>query len=298
MLLCVKYKTNGRNRKYLYNKKTALLEMSFLGTITKNIAKTLKKMPVRKIKKNYRSVTGLIASQKNARMIASESTLERDLFTCLEFDPVVESYEEQPVLIEYKNENGKKTTYTPDVLIYFNSTKVDFRRSIFCSPVLNNKNILSDTPISCQQTLSTKPILAKRYNPQQPILAEVKYRSDLFEKWKTLKPKFKAAREFAKTKGWRFCIFTENELRGVLLNNIKFLSKFSRPSQNSEFEIKTIELKMEVLRNTTPKILLNSIHNDKIEQAKFIPMLWHLIYLNRIKVDLKKELTMVSEIYL
>ena len=47
-------------------------------------------MPVRKIPKNYRNVTGVHASEKSIGEAQFESTLERDFLTLLEFHPDVE----------------------------------------------------------------------------------------------------------------------------------------------------------------------------------------------------------------
>ena len=44
-------------------------------------------MPVRKIPKNYRNVTGIAAHAKADGPAAYESTLERDFITLLEFSP-------------------------------------------------------------------------------------------------------------------------------------------------------------------------------------------------------------------
>lgn len=74
-------------------------------------------MPVRKILKNYRSVTGRFYSLKNGRAIAFESTLERDFFLSLEFDDSVDVYEEQPVTINEERE-GRTARYTPDCLAH------------------------------------------------------------------------------------------------------------------------------------------------------------------------------------
>lgn len=80
-------------------------------------------MPVRKIPKNYRSITGYFPSLKNNRSIAFESALERDFFLTLEFDENVVEYEEQPVKLS-ENNNGKKLEYTPDCLVrYQNGVK-------------------------------------------------------------------------------------------------------------------------------------------------------------------------------
>lgn len=79
-------------------------------------------MPVRKIKKNYLSVTGNFYSIKNQRHIASESKLERDFFLCLEFDKNVIKYEEQPFTTSYCK-NNRQYKYTPDCLVFYRNKK-------------------------------------------------------------------------------------------------------------------------------------------------------------------------------
>lgn len=77
-------------------------------------------MPVRKPKKNYRSLTGKFYSLKNEKSIYFESKLERDFFLTLEFNKDVLSYEEQPVRLSYTR-NGKTYPYTPDCLVHYAS---------------------------------------------------------------------------------------------------------------------------------------------------------------------------------
>lgn len=75
-------------------------------------------MPVRKIKTNHFSVTGVFYSFKNKRHIEFESSLERDFFLLLEMDEAVQSYEEQPMRLSYFY--AKKTVYyTPDCIIHY-----------------------------------------------------------------------------------------------------------------------------------------------------------------------------------
>ena len=76
-------------------------------------------MPVRKIPKNYISVTGSFSSLKNDRMMGYESPLERDHMILLEFDPTVERFEEQPVSLTYKGQKRGNIPYTPDTLVHF-----------------------------------------------------------------------------------------------------------------------------------------------------------------------------------
>lgn len=76
-------------------------------------------MPVRKIKKNYRNVTGVCASAKAVGDAEFESTLERDFLRLLEFSPDVAMFEVQPVTITWGDESADERTYTPDVWVVF-----------------------------------------------------------------------------------------------------------------------------------------------------------------------------------
>ena len=69
----------------------------------------------RKIKKNYRSITGHFPSVKNNKSIGFESKLEKALFLVLEFDNTVLSYQEQPQIEIFFN--GKTRTYSADCYI-------------------------------------------------------------------------------------------------------------------------------------------------------------------------------------
>lgn len=76
-------------------------------------------MPVRKVPKNYRNVTGLAAAVKSVGAAQFESTLERDFLALLEFSPETERFEVQPLKIEWYDKAGTARTYTPDVLVEF-----------------------------------------------------------------------------------------------------------------------------------------------------------------------------------
>lgn len=76
-------------------------------------------MPVRKIPKNYRNVTGVSPHRKAVGAAQYESTLERDFLALLEFDLNVDVFEVQPVTIEWEDVNGKKRRYTPDALVHY-----------------------------------------------------------------------------------------------------------------------------------------------------------------------------------
>lgn len=80
-------------------------------------------MPVRKIPKTYRSISGRFPSAINkGRCIGYESKLERDFYQKKEFDRTITSYEEQPIRFTGVV-NGKNISYTPDTQIYFRDGK-------------------------------------------------------------------------------------------------------------------------------------------------------------------------------
>jgi len=75
--------------------------------------------PQRKIKKNYRSVTGHFPSVKNNKSIAYESKLEKFFFLTLEFDDDVTSYQEQPqITIDFQN---RTKIYSADCFVRYAS---------------------------------------------------------------------------------------------------------------------------------------------------------------------------------
>ena len=76
-------------------------------------------MPIRKIPKNFRNVTGVAASRKAVGPAQFESTLERDFLALLEFSLEVEHFEVQPLKIEWRDAQDTSRSYTPDVLVRF-----------------------------------------------------------------------------------------------------------------------------------------------------------------------------------
>lgn len=212
-------------------------------------------MPVRTIPKNYRNVTGIAAVTKAEGKAQFESTLERDFLTLLEFDESVESFEVQPVKLEWLNSDGKARSYTPDVLAFY------------------------------------------RTKDKKPVLYEVKYRSELKEKWDTFRPKFKRAIKFSVQQGWRFKLMTEREIRTPYLETAKFLLPFVRRGPADEQHMELLSHGLHRLERTTPKQLIASVYQDEWNQAALIPTLWYLIGTRQIGVEMSQKLTMCSQIW-
>lgn len=79
-------------------------------------------MPVRKIPKSFRAVTGRFPSVLNGRCIGYESKLEHDYYLTLEFDRTLLKYEEQPLEVPGVV-NGRNVNYVPDCLITYKDTR-------------------------------------------------------------------------------------------------------------------------------------------------------------------------------
>lgn len=215
-------------------------------------------MPVRKVPTSRRSLTGAVASRRDGRMVASESSLERDLLVLLDFDPAVERYEEQPVRIEYRDAGGRSRTYTPDVLVHF------------------RQDIAPGSPTT-------------------PLLYEVKYRRDLFDNWREIKPKVRAGRAYARERGWRFKIITEREIRTPYLENARFLRQYLR-LQPGDGERRRLLDRLRETGESDPESLLLAIHPEPVKRAELLPALWHLVAAGEIHADLGRPLNMRSPI--
>jgi hypothetical protein len=212
-------------------------------------------MPVRKIPKNYCSVTGVVASSKAIGAAQFESTLERDFVKLLEFDGNVARIEVQPFKIEWKDDLNRPRSYTPDVLVEF-----------------------------------------KPETGWAPWLCEVKYRTDLRERWPELRPKFRRAVHFAKQRGWRFRLVSEIEIRTPYLKNVVFLEQFRSRVPPEEMSSRLLE-SLKITRRTTPRVLVEALSTEVISRAYWLPVLWHLVTERRVGVDLDSELAMDASIW-
>lgn len=223
-------------------------------------------MPVRRIPPSHRSLTGRVAGAKCVGEAAFESTLERDLLLVLEFAPVAAVYEVQPVRIPYVDERGRARTYTPDVLIH-------------------------------------------RQHPDgsslAPLLCEVKYRTDVKRysavERRVVVAKFRAARRYARERGWCFRLLTERHIRSPYLQNARFLLPFRTHPARTE-RLARIVRRVEERGSEPADQLLAAVaegpgrgaHSD---YSWCIPGLWHLLATGQLVADYTVPLTMQTAIY-
>ena len=187
-----------------------------------------------------------------------ESSLERDLLLLVHYDYGVDWYEAQPITIEYKDcESGKSRQYTPDLLVSY----------------------LPDD----------------QGQPQKPHLYEVKYREDLADQWKVLKPKYKAARAYAREHGWVFQIMTDKEIRTPYLDNVKFLLRYrdTEPDESRAAHLKEV---LGRFQETDPQTLIKTAYQSEAEQGEALWTLWAMVEQGWIHCDLHSPLTMTTRI--
>lgn len=209
---------------------------------------------VRRIPLNVRSLTGSVLGQD------FESSLERDLLLLVHWDHSVEWYQSQPVQITYNGADGNSKSYTPDLLISYQSTPEK------------------------EQSL-------------EPLLCEVKYREDLMQNWRLLKPKFKAARQYAREQGYQFRILTEREIRTDYLKNVQFLwaYRFAHFHQHHYEKLRSVLFEME---ETDPDSLLSSCYSSQVLRGEALWTLWCMVARRWIRCDLHQPLSMKTRIWL
>lgn len=185
-----------------------------------------------------------------------ESALERDLLDLLAFDLNVEYYETQPVRLYYDAENGGRLPYTPDALIIY-------RRDIPSARDLPH------------------------------LLVEVKFREEYRARFGELKRRFRAARQYAREQGYRFCVLTEREIRTPYLDNARLLRPYRDHAPDPGRERILLE-RLASLGETTPNELLDIF--DTVERARCLAVLWKLLSECRIQVDMTEKITMRTKL--
>lgn len=131
------------------------------------------------------------------------------------------------------------------------------------------------------------------------VIYEIKYRSELKKNFHKLKPKFKAAIKYCKSKSYKFKVLTEKEIRTEYLKNIEFLLFFMRTTANAEDEFRQIlSMNLAELEVCSPEELLAFSFNTKLKRAEATPVLWRMIGEGSIETDLDKKLSMNSQLRL
>jgi len=186
-----------------------------------------------------------------------ESTLERDFMEMLRFEQNVEEFIPQPITITFAGVNGEIRKYTPDGFVRFRSDA------------------------------GTTDV---------PLLYEVKYREDFRKDWRNLIRKFRAAKAYCMSRGWRFEVFTEREIRTTYLVNAKFLWPFVERVPEAAITQRVLTV-LNDLDEADSELLLCALCKSPENRSEMIPVIAHLIAIGKIDCDLSEPLTMRSLIW-
>ncbi|MBI5641157.1 MAG: TnsA endonuclease N-terminal domain-containing protein [Nitrospirae bacterium] len=134
------------------------------------------------------------------------------------------------------------------------------------------------------------------FTPQsgcRPLLVEVKDSQDLDDPEKATEIKLKAAscREYAENQGWDFQLVTDKDIRGVRLDNYKFLYKYTTsPSTLPQYR-ETIILRLTENGPMSVTMLMEGLFQDKMERSRALRCLWHLVRAGETIINMDKPLT-------
>jgi hypothetical protein len=132
---------------------------------------------------------------------------------------------------------------------------------------------------------------------QRTVVYEVKAHEDLRENWAEQRPRYKAAVADCRTRGWRFRIVTERDIRTPYVNNIKFLRRY-RDLKEQQLHGTALLYTLRALGETTPQALLAATWSDNERRLTALPELWRLVAKRDIAAALHDPLTMATPIWL
>ena len=214
--------------------------------------------PQRKIRPTRRSVSGIHVFRKRTG-IPFESTLERDFLIRTEFSRTVAEIIPQPVRIPFRTASGREATYTPDFLVVYR--------------------------------------LGNRAYPEypKPRLVEVKPEQEWRRHWRRWSPKWRAAIEVAKERGWTFRIHDETRIRDAALANIRFLQRYRRmrfTEEDSQWLLDTVRA-----MGCAP---LRYLVDERVAAGRpsvGIAHLWHLLATRHLDCDISRPLNHDTEFW-
>lgn len=128
------------------------------------------------------------------------------------------------------------------------------------------------------------------------VVYEAKFREELAANWNEFRPRFKAAVAYCRTRGWRFKLVTEIQIRGPQLTNIRFLRRYLDLAPQPLHSAALLQ-SLKILGPTTPKALIAAAWYDKEKQMAALAELWRLVSQGEICAQLDRPLTMSSSIW-
>lgn len=214
----------------------------------------------RAIRTTRRSVSGIYAF-RGEQGVAFESTLERDFLIRMELAPHAQDVVPQPLRLTYRTRAGRLSHYTPDFLVRY------------------------------------RPGICPEAAGRRPLLVEVKPRDALRSDWAALRPKFKAARRYARENGWGFRIFDERRIRDAAWENAMFL----RPYRGQTFAREEVQPILDTLRSmgiSQVHQLVDARLPCESDRSRRYALVWSLLARGAIGCDFNQLFTENTSIWM
>jgi hypothetical protein len=127
------------------------------------------------------------------------------------------------------------------------------------------------------------------------LLVEIKPKRNLRKHRALWKAKFEAAEQEALSRGWQFEVWTEEHVRGTILENATFLRAYFAYPDRVDLQ-KRLFAEMRVVGETTGNDLLSRVATDSVDRGVLLPELWKAIALGAFEVNWKKPVNLHSRI--
>ena len=117
-----------------------------------------------------------------------------------------------------------------------------------------------------------------------PCVFEIKYSSELKEKKAFFEEKFNQVEQYLLENDMDFKMFTELDVDPTYLANAKLLYSYAN-LQNQRLLSSILEISSKHGELSLGE-LLNYINTDRYTQAENLPYVWHLVFQNKLKIDM------------
>lgn len=116
-------------------------------------------------------------------------------------------------------------------------------------------------------------------------LTEIKTEEDFRKHAAAYAPKFAAAAEFARGKGWVFVLKSDKDIRTPRLKNLKFLRAYRRVCPDPDMVSRLLSALAGMCPTATPHQLLDAVSESDEGRSQMLTVLWHLVLMGRIAAD-------------
>lgn len=130
------------------------------------------------------------------------------------------------------------------------------------------------------------PDFLVRWSDGRSELVEVKYRADLHTNWRQLRPRFVAARDWARERRIGFRIATERGIRGILLENARRLL----PLRNVPLDMTSVARVTEAVRSLHEPTFERIVDEIAGDRSSAIAIIWRMIARGMLRTDLSSPM--------